>query len=49
MPRKESEAVPDSNGPTPQDADKMGTWEELRRAVLATWGKAFREFKENLR
>ena len=47
MPRKESEAVP--NGPTPQDAGKMVTWEELQRVVKETWGEAFREFKEDLR
>ena len=33
MPRKESEAVPESNGPTPQDAYEMIKWEELRRVV----------------
>ena len=33
MPQKESEAVPESNGPIPQDVGKMVTWEELRRVV----------------
>ena len=45
MPRKESKAVPEGNGPTPQDAYKMVTWEGLRQAMLETWGEAL----ENLR
>ena len=49
MSRKESEAVLEGNGPTPQDAGKMVTWEEKRQAVSKMWGKALREYKENLR
>ena len=49
MPRKESEAVPEGNGPIPQDAGKMITWEELRRVVKETWGETLKEIKENLR
>ena len=49
MPRKESEAVPEGNGPTPQDAYVMITWEELRRVLSRTWGGAFEECKEDLR
>ena len=49
MPRKESETVPEGNGPVPQDADKMVTWEELRKAVKETWGEALKEIKEDLR
>ena len=47
MPRKESEAVPEGNGPVPQDAGKTITWEELRRIVEKTWGEALKEIKEN--
>ena len=43
MPRKESETVPEGNGPTPEDAYKTVTWKELRRVVSETWGEAFRE------
>ena len=49
MPRKESEAVPEGNGPTPQDADKRVTWEVLQQAVLEMWGKMFGEHREDLR
>ena len=49
MPRKESKAVPEGNGPTSQDAYKMITWEELPRVVSEMWGEAFGEHKENLR
>ena len=49
MPRKESKAVPEGNGPTSQDAGRMVKWEELRRTVSETWGGAFREFEEKLR
>ena len=48
MPRKESVAVPEDNGPTPQDAYVMITWEKLRRVLSETWGKAFGEYKKNL-
>ena len=44
MPRKESEAVPEGNGPTPQDAGKMVTWEELRQAMSKMWDEALREY-----
>ena len=36
MPRKESEAVPEGNGPIPQDAGKIVRWEELPRVVKET-------------
>ena len=49
MPRKESEAVPEGNVPTSQDAYVMITWEELRRVLSETWGGAFGEYKEDLR
>ena len=50
MPRKESEAVPEGNGPTPKDAGKMVTWEEIRQAVSLTWGEASKEIiKEDSR
>ena len=49
MQRKKSKTVHEGNGPTPQDAYKMITWEELLRAVSETWGEAFREYKEDLR
>ena len=50
MPRKESEAIPEGNGPTPQDAGKMVTWKEIRQAVLETWGEALKEIiKEDSR
>ena len=49
MPRKESEAVPEGNGPIPQDVGKMVTWEELRRVVKKTWGEALKEIKEGSR
>ena len=39
MPRRESEAVPEGNGPVPQNAGKVLLWEELRRVVTETWGK----------
>ena len=45
----ESEAVSESNGPTPQDAGKMVTWEELRQAVSKTWDEALKEVKEGSR
>ena len=49
MSRKESEAVPEGNGPAPQDTGKMITWEELRQAVSEMWGEVTREYKEDLR
>ena len=49
MLRKKSEAVSEGNGPTPQDASKIITWEEIRQAVSETWGEAFREHKKDLR
>ena len=49
MPWKESKAVPEGNGPTPQDAGKMVTWEELRQAVSGMCGEVLREYKEVLR
>ena len=49
MPRKDSEAVPEGNGPTPQDAGKMIPWEELRRVVKETWGEALKEIKKDFR
>ena len=49
MPRKKSKAVFEGNGPTPQDAYVMVTWEEIRRVLSKSTGKAFGEFKENLR
>ena len=49
VPRKESKAVPEGNGPTPQDAYEMITWQKLRRVVSKTWGEAFREYKEDLK
>ena len=49
MPRKESEAVPEGNGPTPQDTGKMVTWEELRQAVSKMWDEVLRDYKEGLR
>ena len=36
MPWKENKSVPKGNGPIPQDAEKMITWEELRRVVNET-------------
>ena len=51
MPRKESEAVPEGNGPTPQDAYEIlggTTLEEIRRIVLEV-GKALKECTENLK
>ena len=48
MPRKESEAVLEGNGPLPQDAGKMATWEESKRVVKETWGEALKEIKEDL-
>ena len=49
MPRNKSEAVPEGNGPTPQDAGKMVTWEELRQAVSKMWSEDLREYEEDLR
>ena len=40
MSRKESIAVPEGNGPIPQDTSKMTTLEELRRAVKETRDEA---------
>ena len=47
MPRKESEAVPEGNGPTPM----LGgiTLEELRQAVSETWGEALKDIKEDFK
>ena len=44
MPRKESETVPEGNGPTPQDAYK----EESRR-VMSEMGEVLEEITEDLR
>ena len=49
MLRKKSKAAPEGNGPTPQDVYEMITWEELRRVLSKPMGKAFGEFKEDLR
>ena len=49
MSRKESEAVPEGNCPTPQDAGKMITWEDLRQVVSELWGEVLRKYKEDLR
>ena len=49
MLRKKIKAVPEGNGPTPQDAYVMITWEELRRVLSESTGKACGEFKEDLR
>ena len=52
MLRKKSKAVPKDNGPIPQDSyGILGgiTLEELRQIMSETMGKAFEEFKENLR
>ena len=49
MLRKESKIVLEGNGPTPQDAYVMITWEELRRVLSETWGEAFGKYKEDLR
>ena len=49
MLRKKSEAVPESNASTPQDASKIITWEEILQAVSETWGEAFRKYKEDLK
>ena len=43
MLRKKSKAVPEGNGPTPQDAYVMITWEELRRVLSESMGKRFGE------
>ena len=47
MLRKTSKAIPEGNGPPPQDAYKMITWEELR--LSESMSKSFGEFKEDLR
>ena len=52
MLRKQSKAVPEGNGLTPQDAYVMlGELapEELRRVMSETIGKALKEFKEDVR
>ena len=49
MLRKKNKAVPEGNGPAPQDAHVMITWEDLRRVLSETWGEGFGEYKENLR
>ena len=49
MLRKKRKAVPEGNRPTPQDTYKMITWEELRRVLSESMGRAFREFKEDMR
>ena len=49
MLRKKSNTVAEGNGPTPQDAYVMITREELRRVLSESIGKAFGEFKEDLR
>ena len=49
MLRKEIEAVPEGNGPIPQDTGKMITWKELRRVVKETWGQTLKEIKKDVR
>ena len=49
MPRKKSNAVSEGNGPIPQDSYKMITREELRRILSESMGKAFGEFKKDLK
>ena len=49
MLRKKIKAVPEGNGPNPQDASVVITWEKLRRVLSESMGKAFGEFKEDLR
>ena len=49
---KKSDAVPEGNGPIPQDACVMlvgTTREKLRRVMSKTIGKALEEFKEDMR
>ena len=48
MPRKESAAIPEGNGPITQDAGKIVNREELRRVMKETWGEAIKEIKEDL-
>ena len=47
MPRKESEAVPEGNGPIPV----LGgiTLEDVRQAVSEMWAEVLGEYKEDLR
>ena len=52
MLRKKSKAVPEGNGPIPQDSYVMLggiTLEELRRVMSKTMGKALEELKEDMR
>ena len=49
MLRKKSKAVPEGNGPTPQDPYLMITREEIQRVLSESIGKAFEEFTEDLR
>ena len=49
MLRKKSKAIPEGNGPTPQDAFVMITREELRRVLSESIGNFFREFKGDFR
>ena len=49
MPRKESEAVPEGNGPVPQDVGNIITREELRTVVKETWGEALKGIKDDSR
>ena len=49
MPRKESETVPEGDGPIPQYVIPGGiTLEGFRRAVPEMWGKVLREYKKDL-
>ena len=49
VPRKESKAILEGNGPVPQYAGKMVTWEELRRVVKEMSGEGLKEIKKDLR
>ena len=49
MLQKKSKAVPEGNGPIPEDAFVMITREELRRVLSESIGTAFREFKGDFR
>ena len=47
--RKKSKAVPEGNGPIPQDSYVVITRGELRRVLSESMGETFGEFKENLK
>ena len=49
MPRKESGAVPEGNGPISQDAGKIITWEELQRVVKEMGGGDLKEIRKDLK